>query len=126
MKGDAMAIRLYFPIFNANQLFSPIIGEYRNTKERLKSLGGIITPQLKGVPRLSSKRLPTPITITFIINKNHYEPNAFLLLSHKILEILCTNVIIQDINESCISKITIKYKTTYDFIHEGCLIEFTD
>lgn len=121
-----MAIRLFFPIFNANQLFSPILGEYKATKTRLKQLSSTINTQLKRMPRIPSKSLPVPITITFIINKSHYEPICFLLLAHQLIEILRSNVIIQDINESCIKQLTIKYKTTQNITHEGCIIEFTD
>lgn len=119
-----MAIRLRFALFNANQLFSPIIGEYKYTVNRLKMLSGIISPQLKKYHRIPSKNLPITIKITFIINKVNYEPTCFLILVHRLLNILKINNIIQDTNESCIKSVSIDHKTTENPQSEGCIIEF--
>lgn len=121
-----MAIRIYFSLFNANQLFSPIVGEYKYTLNRLKFLSSIISAQLTRTPRVDSKTLPTPIKITFIINKTNYEPTCFLILTHKLLNILKQTTILQDTNESCIKSITIAHKTTNNPKNEGCIIEFTE
>lgn len=120
-----MAIRLRFALFNANQLFSPIIGEYKYTVNRLKMLSGIISPQLKKYHCIPSKNLPITIKITFIINKVNYEPTCFLILVHRLLNILKMNNIIQDTNESCIKSVSIDHKTTENPQSEGCIIEFT-
>lgn len=121
-----MAIRIYFSLFNANQLFSPIVGEYKYTLNRLKFLSSIISAQLTRTPRVNSKTLPTPIKITFIINKINYEPTCFLILTHKLLNILKQTTILQDTNESCVKSITIAHKTTNNPKNEGCIIEFTE
>lgn len=119
-----MAIRLKFALFNANQLFSPIIGEYKYTLGRLSLLSGIISPQLKKFHRIPSKKLPLTVIITFVINKTNYEPTCFLILSHRLLNLLKLNNIIQDTNESCIKSLIIKHKTTELPDAEGCIIEF--
>lgn len=121
-----MAIKLKFALFNANQLFSPILGEYKYTLTRLKFLSNIISPQLKKYHRIPSKNLPLGIQITFIINKINYEPTCFLILTHKILNILKLNNIIQDTNESCIKSLKITHKTTKNPESEGCIIEFME
>lgn len=120
-----MAIRLNFALFNANQLFSPIIGEYKYTVNRLKMLSGIISPQLKKYHRIPSENLPLDIKITFIINKVNYEPTCFLILVHRLLNILKMNDIIQDTNESCVKSVSITHKSTENPQSEGCIIEFT-
>ena len=121
-----MQIKLFFPIFNANQLFSPIVGEHKTAKERLKSISMRVQPQLKKYPRLPSKSLPTHIRITFLINRDNFDFPALLLLAHELLGILRLSTIIQDINNRCISHLTISHRFTQTADKEGCIIDFTD
>ena len=121
-----MQINLSFPIFNPNQIFSPIAGEHKNTNERLKYLSLQIQSQLKKYRLFPSKFLPAKITITFIINKDNFDTPALLLLSHKILTTLRLNMILQDTNNHCVQSITIKHKFTPKLDNEGCIIELTD
>lgn len=121
-----MQIKLSFPIFNANQLFSPISGEHKNAKERLKNMSLHIQPQLKKYPRLPSKYIPTHIHITFLINRDNFDFPALLLLAHELLGVLRLATVIQDINNRCISNLTISHKFVPILDGEGCIIEFTD
>lgn len=121
-----MQINLSFPIFNPNQIFSPISGEHKNTNERLKYLSMQIQSQLKRYYLFPSKLLPANITITFLVNKDNFDIPALLILSHKILTVLKLNLIVQDTNNRCIQSVSIKHKFTQKLDNEGCIIELTD
>ena len=121
-----MQIKLSFPIFNANQLFSPIISEHRNAKERLKYLSFDLQIQLKRHPKYPSKKLPAHITITFLINRDNFDTSCLFLLAHSILSVLRLTMIIQDINNRCISDITINHRFVENLYEEGCVIDFKD
>ena len=116
------SIRLYFPIFTANQLFSPIISEYKRTKNRLQTLFSNILPQLKRKGFVPSDKLPVGITINFIINKDNFDTPSLLLLAYKIVQAIRSADIIQDTNNLCLSKISFSY--TKRPSEEGCEISF--
>lgn len=116
-------IRLYFNIFNANQLFSPILGEYRTSKKRLQNFFSEILPQLKRRGRIDSRKLPVCVHIKFYTTKENFQPQSLLLLTIKIIEALKSASVIQDINNLCIKNITFDTITQYN--DEGCDITFT-
>lgn len=120
-----MQIKLFFPMFNANQLFSPILGEYKNAKDRLKALSLRIQPQLKKYPRFPSTQLPANVHIVFYVNRDNFDVPALLLLGHALLGILRLSVVLQDVNNRCISTFSVSHKYTETPEREGCLITIT-
>lgn len=116
-------IRLYFNIFNANQLFSPILGEYRTSKKRLQNFFSEILPQLKRRGRIDSRKLPINVHIKFYTSKDNFQPQCLLLLSYKIIEALKASTILQDTNNLCIKSIS--FDTIKRWSDEGCDIIFT-
>lgn len=118
------SIRLYFQIFNANQLFSPILGEYKNTKQRLHFWGLSLQSQLKRKPRIPSKFLPCGIHITYYICKDNFDPTAMCILTHKIVNLLELHCIIQAVNSKTINAISFDTKIVKALDDEGCDISF--
>ena len=119
-------IRLFFQPFNANQLFSPVIGEYKATKERIYHWGLSIQSQLKRRPRIPSKLLPCGIHITFYVAKDNFDPVALCILTHKIIKLMELHAIIQDSNNKCIKSITFDWQTIKNIADQGCQITITD
>lgn len=117
-------LRLYFTVFSANQLFSPIIGEYRLSKKRLESFYGDILPQLKRRGHIDSRRLPVNVHIQFFTTKDNFQPQALLLLTYKIIDALKACDIIQDTNNRCVQGIS--FQVIQRRADEGCEITFTD
>lgn len=121
-----MQLKLSFPIFNANQLFSPILGEHRTAKERLKQLSLQTQSQIRRSPHYPSKKLPTDIEFTFLINRGNFDTPSLLLMAHELLTALRLHLIIQDTNNLCISHITISHKFVDKIEKEGCIVDFKD
>lgn len=115
-------IRLFFDVFNANQFFSPILGEYKTSKKRLQEFYSDILAQLARKPRISSRHLPIVVNIKFFVSKDNFQPQALLLLSFKILDALKASLIIQDINNHCLAGVSL---TTQKSTQEGCEITFS-
>ena len=117
-------IRLFFYTFNANQLFSPIIGEYKSAKERLHSWGLSIQSQLKRRPRIPSKHLPCGIHITYYVNKENFDPAAMCILTHKLITLLELHTIIQSVNNHTVNAIAFDFHYVKNINDEGCEISF--
>lgn len=117
-------IRLYFPFFNTNQLFSPILGEYKNAKKRLDSLGLDIQSQLKRRPRVPSKYLPCGVHITYYICKDNFDPTTLCILTHKILCLLELHTILQSVNNKTVRSISFEAIVIKKINDEGCDIDF--
>ena len=121
-----MQLKLSFPIFNANQLFSPIIGDHKAAKERLKQLSLQTQTHIRRSPHYPSKKLPANIHFKFLINRDNFDMPALLLLTHQLLSVLRLHIIIQDTNNRCISNISVSYKFVDSIEKEGCIIDFKD
>ena len=122
-----MAIRLFFNIFATTQLFSPIIGESKQVRERLQALSLKVQSQLKSVGRIPSKKLPVNINFTYYVNKNNYDPNSLLIITYEIISVLGLTTVIQDVNNKTVKSISLTVSSKYVdlFTREGCTIEFT-
>ena len=118
------SIRIYFHFFNANQFFSPILGEYKYTKERLHKWGLSLQSQFKRHPRIPSKLLPCGIHITYFINKDNFDPTSLCILTHKIVNLLELHCIIQAINNKTVHTISFTTKIINRYDDEGCEISF--
>lgn len=116
-------IRLYFNIFNANQLFSPVLGEYRLSKKRLQDFFVQLLPQLKRRGRVDSRKLPVNLHIKFYTTKDNFSPQCLLLLTYKIIEALKASGTIQDTNNLCLKSVSFGY--IKDYCSEGCDITFS-
>ena len=121
-----MQLKLSFPIFNANQLFSPILGDHKSAKERLKQLSLQTQTQIRNRPQYPSKKLPANIEFTFLVNRDNFDVPALLLLAHELLSVLRLHIIIQDTNNRCISHITVSHKFVDTPEKEGCIVDFKD
>lgn len=116
-----MGIRLYFNLFNANQLYSPILGEYRGAKKRLQNFASDLLPQLKRRPKVPSKSLPVKIHIHFFTSKDNFDTASMCILVHKIVDLLGTEII-QDTNNLCINGISFDFEYVKRLNDEGCEI----
>lgn len=120
------SIRLYFPIFSVNQLLSPVVGEFRQARDKLLMFNTKLLYMLPKNARVPSEKLPVGVYIKFFTTKDHYQVENFCFIAYQIVKVLGHATIIQDTNLSCVWGVAYDVEIIEKQCEEGCEISFVE